>query len=207
MTTIPTTECSIASAIGTNLVEAIRGGEGHVMTIDVSKLEPRVRREINTLRKTEREVGASYALNDAIGRLEASLIYLKEMHGSENAEWYIMQALDHTEALPMPELLATARPPEFWSECLSKAGAPISAATIKKRAMARGLFHMVRQRMLITPGQLDFLFRVNNTDEARAGRAAIKNAPPSKAYLRVLARLMKPKKGRLARIADKLKKR
>ncbi|WP_163265579.1 hypothetical protein [Chelativorans alearense] len=162
------------------------------MRADLDQLDLSVRRGILALRKTEREIGVAYALVDATVMIEAGLRYLKEVFEEKDATERVVMLLDRTQVLPYPDVLAAARPAEYWSERLAEAGAPISPADIRKRALAKGMFFEVNKAILISPGQLDAIFRSSRKPAE----------PESKAANMVLAKL-RAKRRRVTRKKQK----
>ncbi|WP_027142089.1 hypothetical protein [Mesorhizobium sp. WSM3626] len=154
-----------------------------------------VRSGLRKLRQLAIDQGEPAAFLDAVNTVHAGLRYIKEVRDEKEAKRWMIELFDRSDLLPhhVPEIVMTARPPEHWAERLAANGLSISAEEIRERAVADGILFRIGGEILLTPGQLDELFQVDNTSEGRARRAARNDRRPSAAFNRVMARLKKPK--------------
>lgn len=158
--------------------------------------------ELKFLRDLARTEGFAHASMRAMGMAEAATVFMSEIfgsaatarrlneylgHGAENTD--VMVALpDH----PMPDVLALARPPEFWAERFAAAGIRMAARTLREKAVKAGLCYYVDKNVLITPAQIDALMIWRGKQEAKS--PSPKSARASREYQEVRRKLLAKRK-------------
>ncbi|TAM96657.1 MAG: hypothetical protein EPN45_20475 [Rhizobiaceae bacterium] len=168
--------------------------------------------DLEALREIAKREGFTFASMRAMATADASIRFLAEVMGTSTTEMLIRrflgaadpssEILGELEKDPMPDVLRIARSPEFWSEHFQARGIRMSARTLRQKALKSGHCYHVDKQVLITPAQVDGLFRWRGTSSAKPVASAKERSPsrgPSAVYLRVRARLVKEAEDRKAK--------
>ncbi|TPI54735.1 hypothetical protein FJ417_24605 [Mesorhizobium sp. B3-1-7] len=123
---------------------------------------------------------AAAAAASALEMIEASLGKLLAALGPEAAARVATGILQ-------PDVLASAEPPEYWAGRFAARGLRMSARSLRAKALKAGLCYHVDKKVLISPRQIDELFRWRGSSKQRDHPTA--PVSPSGAYKRALAKL------------------